>query len=116
MSPSGNIFADLPARLPTEEAMVIAERAGAVVERIVSTGQASPPDFWYDQDWAEWVVVLSGAAGLLIEGEDAPRRLGPGDYVELPPHLRHRVEWTDPERPTVWLAVHWKDGAQQSGR
>ena len=116
MSPSGNIFANLPARLPMEEATVIAERAGAVVERIVSTGQASPPGFWYDQDWAEWVLVLSGAAGLSIEGEAAPRRLGSGDYVELPPHVRHRVEWTDPDRPTVWLAVRWKDGARETGR
>ena len=116
MIPSGNIFANLPARLPMEEATVIAGRTGAVVERIVSTGQASAPGFWYDQDWAEWVVVLSGAASLLIEGERAARRLGPGDYVELPAHVRHRVEWTDPDAPTVWLAVHWKDGARQDRR
>ncbi len=57
------------------------------------------------------MILLAGAAGLLIEGEAAPRRLKPGDYVELPPHVRHRVEWTDPDRPTVWLAVHWKGGA-----
>jgi cupin 2 domain-containing protein len=30
----------------------------------------------------------------------------PGDYVNLPAHCRHRVEWTDPERETVWLALH----------
>jgi cupin 2 domain-containing protein len=107
---TGNIFANLPERLPGEETKVLAERPGAFVERIVSTGQASPPGFWYDQDWAEWVIVLAGAAGLQIEGEAGPRRLGPGDYVELPPKVRHRVEWTDPDRPTVWLAVHWKGG------
>jgi cupin 2 domain-containing protein len=104
----GNVFANLPRRLPEEESTILAERAGAYVERIVSTGQASPSGFWFDQDWAEWVIVLEGAAGLRIEGEDAPRRLGPGDYLELPPHVRHRVEWTDMDRPTVWLAVHWK--------
>jgi len=113
---SGNIFANLPTRLPQEEATILAERPGAVVERIVSTGQASPPGFWFDQDRTEWVIVLAGAAGLWIEGEAAPRRLNPGDYVELPPHIRHRVEWTDPDRPTVWLAVHWKGGAQQDRR
>ena len=110
MISSGNIFQNLPARLGEEEATVLASHPGAVVERIVSTGQGSPPGFWYDQDWAEWVIVLAGAAGLLIEGEAAPRPLGPGDYVELPPHVRHRVESSDPDRPTVWLAVHWKDG------
>ena len=76
------------------------------VERIVSTGQASPPGFWYDQDWAEWVLVVAGHAGLLIDGEAAPRVLGPGSYLHLPAHCRHRVEWTSAEVPTVWLAVH----------
>ncbi len=108
---SGNIYANLPAPRPEEEATILAEFAGARVERIVSMGHASPPGFWCDQDWTEWVILLDGAAGLWIEGEGAPRTLRPGDYVELPPHVRHRVEWTDPDRPTVWLAVHWTGGA-----
>jgi cupin 2 domain-containing protein len=103
----GNLFADLPAELNAEQTTILADWPGARVERIVSTGQASPAGFWYDQDWAEWVIVLSGAAGLLVEGEERPRTLQPGDYLELPAHVRHRVEWTDPGRPTVWLAVHW---------
>ena len=105
---SGNLFANVPALLDIEETAVLAELPGARVERIVSTGQASAPGFWYDQDWTEWVVVLSGSAGLMIEGEAAPRILAPGDYVEIPPHVRHRVEWTDADEPTVWLAVHAK--------
>jgi cupin 2 domain-containing protein len=103
----GNLFADLPAELNAEQTTILADWPGARVERIVSTGQASPAGFWYDQDWAEWVIVLSGAAGLLVEGEERPRTLQAGDYFELPAHVRHRVEWTDPDRPTVWLAVHW---------
>jgi cupin 2 domain-containing protein len=79
---------------------------GIRIERIVSHGQASPSEFWYDQDMAEWVMVLSGRAGLAIAGETAERLLGPGDAVYLPAHCRHRVVWTDPDRPTVWLAVH----------
>ena len=110
---SGNIFADLPGRLPEEEATLIADWPGASVERIVSTGQASPPGFWYDQDWTEWVIVLEGAAGLLIEGEGAARRLERGDFVEIPPRIRHRVEWTALDRPTVWLAVHGKGGMRR---
>ena len=108
MVKSGDIFADVPERLADEETKILAANPGAVVERIVSTGQASPLEFWYDQDWTEWVIVLEGAARLLIEGEAEARSLGPGDYLELPPRLRHRVEWTDPARPTVWLAVHFK--------
>jgi cupin 2 domain-containing protein len=52
------------------------------------------------------VLVLTGSAGLLIEGEALPRVLRAGDYLLIPAHRRHRVEWTDGERPTVWLAVH----------
>ena len=50
--------------------------------------------------------MLQGAARLLIEGEPEARALEPGDYIHLAPHVRHRVEWTAAERPTVWLAVH----------
>jgi cupin 2 domain-containing protein len=27
--------------------------------------------------------------------------------VNIPAHLRHRVEWTTPVEPTVWLAIHY---------
>jgi cupin 2 domain-containing protein len=102
----GNLLADVPAVLAEEELRTLLDAPGLRIERIVSAGQASPPGFWYDQDWAEWVLVLAGQAGLLIEGETAPRVLGPGSYVHLPAHCRHRVEWTSAEVPTVWLAVH----------
>ena len=108
MARSGNIFAGVRPDPAGETFATLAERPGAVLERIVSTGQASPPGFWYDQNWTEWVIVLAGEARLSIEGETVPRTLRPGDWLELPDHARHRVEWTDPDRPTVWLAVHWK--------
>jgi cupin 2 domain-containing protein len=105
---SGDLFADVPRSVAEEEISILAQTAGARIEKIVSTGQASPAGFWYDQDFDEWVFLLSGSAGLLIEGEDAPRELRPGAYVEIPAHVRHRVEWTDAEQPTVWLAIHFK--------
>ena len=107
---SGNLFAGIGAGKREEELLTtLAERPGVRIERIVSTGQASPPGFWYDQDWGEWVVLLSGAARLRFADEDEPRHLGPGDWVDIPAHCRHRVEWTDPDQPTVWLAVHSLD-------
>jgi len=63
--------------------------------------------FWYDQNEHEWVVVLKGAARLQFEGDDELLEMRPGDYVNIPAHKRHRVEWTTPEEPTVWLAVHY---------
>jgi cupin 2 domain-containing protein len=107
MIKSGNLFANITAQAAQEEIATLAENAGARIERIVSTGQASPPGFWYDQASTEWVVVLAGRAALRFENEPEPRLLGPGDWLEIPTHARHRVEWTDAERPTVWLAVHF---------
>ena len=108
---NGNLFAGIGGGKGREELLTtLAERPGVRVERIVSTGQASPPGFWYDQDWGEWVVLLTGAARLRLAEEAEARRLAPGDWVDIPAHCRHRVEWTDPDQPTVWLAVHYRDG------
>ena len=101
-----NIFAKLPGGLPDETFETLA-RSGAVhIERIVSRGQWSPAEGWYDQARTEWVMVLRGAARLAFEdgGEVA---MGPGDWLEIPAHRKHRVAWTDPDAETVWLAVHY---------
>ncbi|MGK9170101.1 cupin domain-containing protein [Inquilinus limosus] len=103
---SGNLFDALPRDAAEEQFTVLLQAAGFVLERIVSTGQASPPGFWYDQARAEWVVLLKGSAGLEFEGEPTPRILSPGDWVHIPAHVRHRVAWTDPDQSTVWLALH----------
>jgi cupin 2 domain-containing protein len=105
---AGNLFAALPQRLDDEQTTALVANENLRIERIVSTGQASPPGFWYDQPWAEWVSVLAGSAGLLFEGEAEPRVLRPGDYLLIPAHRRHRVAWTDTEHPTVWLAIHYR--------
>jgi cupin 2 domain-containing protein len=104
----GNLLAPLPRQLDAEQIIALVANENLRIERIVSTGQASPRGFWYDQPWAEWVLVLAGAAGLVFEGEAEPRVLRPGDYLLIPAHRRHRVAWTDPEQPTVWLAVHYR--------
>jgi cupin 2 domain-containing protein len=80
------------------------------LERIVSTGQATPPGQWYDQEEDEWVLLLAGAARLRFEDEDRDRQLGPGDCLNIPSHRRHRVEWTAPGEATVWLAIHYAEG------
>ena len=104
---SANLFDRLPGSGSDEELTTLVERAGSKLVRIVSTGQATPKGVWYDQDDNEWVVVLRGGAGLRIEGEDDVRVLSAGDYVDIPAGLRHRVEWTDTDEPTVWLALHY---------
>ncbi|SEH63351.1 cupin domain-containing protein [Magnetospirillum fulvum] len=106
MTATENIFGDLPVAAADEAVAALLSRPGLRIERIVSTGQASPPGFWYDQDWDEWVMVLSGAALLRIESEPEVRRLAAGDYLLIPAQCRHRVEWTDPAAATIWLAIH----------
>ncbi|MBI5843589.1 MAG: cupin domain-containing protein [Deltaproteobacteria bacterium] len=106
-TPVKNIFAEVPENLPDEFVESLLLRAGFKLERIVSKGHASPPGFWYDQDNDEWVMLVSGNAEILFEGEDEPRTMSSGDWVLIPAHRRHRVLWTDPENDTVWLALHF---------
>lgn len=101
-----NIFANLPDALPDEVFETLAESGNVRIERIVSHGQATPEGEWYDQEWDEWVLVLAGSAGLLLEGGRMPRVLEPGDHLMIPAHCRHRVAWTEPNERTVWLVVH----------
>jgi cupin 2 domain-containing protein len=103
-----NLLRDLPDASTAEATAALVARPGLRIERIVSFGQASPPGFWYDQDEAEWVLLLSGAARLCFEDELEAQLLGPGDWIEIAAHRRHRVDWTDPAQPTVWLAVFYK--------
>jgi len=101
-----NIFSGVAAQSETELVTALLAMPGIRIEKIVSTGQASPPGFWYDQAWAEWVLLLSGSADLRFADDQTPTVMKPGDYVLIAAHRRHRVEWTSPDGPTVWLAIH----------
>ena len=109
----GNLFAKLPKPGDDEWFETLAASPGVRIERIVSHGHASPATGWYDQAQDEFVVLLRGAARLEFDdGSDA--RLGPGDWLTIPAHRRHRVAWTDPDADTVWLAVHHGPGAAEA--
>jgi cupin 2 domain-containing protein len=107
-SPDGNLLR-LPSPPPSDELFELLAGGESVrVERIVSTGQASPPGEWYEQHRAEWVVLLQGEAELAFDG-GSQLRLGPGDYVLIAAGERHRVEWTRVDPPCIWLAIHAED-------
>ncbi len=109
MIKTGNLRSGLPARpLPDGVVDLLVDRPGLRIERIVSTGQATPEGQWYDQDGDELVLVVDGAARLHIEGEATDRALSEGDWILLPARCRHRVTWTRAEPPTVWLAIHFR--------
>ncbi len=103
-----NLLSDLPQNLPEELSTVLQQGHGVRIERIVSTGHKSPEGFWYDQPENEWVMVLQGSARLQFK--DRVVEMMPGDSINIPAHQKHRVEWTTPDEPTVWLAVFYGAG------
>ena len=107
MSATANLFENLPPAGAEEAFTALLARPGLHVSRIVSRGHASPEGFWYDQPHGEWVLLLAGAARLRFADEAADRVLKPGDCVDIAAHRRHRVQWTEPTAPTVWLAIHY---------
>jgi cupin 2 domain-containing protein len=102
-----NFFTDLPLELPEEVFTTILQSGNLRIERIVSQGHTSPDGFWYDQDQNEWVLVLQGSARLRLESEVL--EMQSGDFVNIPAHQKHRVEWTTPDQLTIWLAIYYGD-------
>jgi len=107
---SHNLLSNLPGHLPDELFTTLLEAKNLRIERIVSHSHCSPEGFWYDQNQHEWVLVLQGAARLTIEGET--KELKPGDFLNIPAHQKHRVDWTTPVEPTIWLAVFYDETTQ----
>ena len=109
MNHTTNLFADLPAHLPEELFQTILTTTHFRIERIVSAGHTSPDGFWYDQNEHEWVLLVAGAARLRFEDDDTTIEMRPGSFINIPAHRRHRVERTDPDQQTIWLAIYYRD-------
>jgi len=104
-----DLFADIPDNLKDELIETILQTSNFRIERIVSRGHSSPEGFWYDQNDNELVILLKGNAVLLFDNQSQPIKMNPGDYLHIEKHVRHRVEWTDPEQETIWLAVYYNE-------
>jgi len=102
-----NIF-QLPAQLPQQELFeTLVSSENVLIERIISRGQTTPTGEWYDQEKAEWVILLQGEAELsYVDGSRI--KITVGDYVFIPAHQKHRVEYTSVNPPCIWLAIHGK--------
>lgn len=105
---AGSLFDAIPAMLPDELVSTLAVGQQTRIERIVSKGHCSPPDFWYDQDQHEWVLLIQGEAVVRFEQDDREVRLMPGMHVHIAAHEKHRVEWTTEQEETIWLAVFYQ--------
>ena len=102
-----NLF-NIPDTLPDNEIFEpLASNDSVLIERIISTGQATPEGEWFNQDRDEWVALLQGEATLSYEdGRTVTMRAG--DCLLIPAHEKHRVEATGSDPPCIWLAVHGK--------
>lgn len=98
-----NIFSGASAEAGHETFLTLFESGALKIERIVSHTHSSPAGFWYDQSEAEWVILLRGHATLEFAGGNLAE-LKEGDYLTIPPHVKHRVKQT--ARQTIWIAVH----------
>jgi cupin 2 domain-containing protein len=105
MTRLANLFDRILPSAAEESIEVLLAKPQLRIERIVSHGHSSPDDFWYDQDQNEWVLLVAGAARLEFENELV--EMSPGSFLSIPAHRRHRVQWTDPNQPTVWLAIYY---------
>ncbi|PJE79716.1 hypothetical protein CI610_01288 [invertebrate metagenome] len=103
----GNLWTQIPSQIPKELFETLFHNHSIKIERIVSRGHVAPENEWYDQNKNEWVILLKGRAVLRIEDQRELVNMEAGDYLFIPAHQRHRVEWTEPEADSVWLAVHF---------
>jgi cupin 2 domain-containing protein len=102
-----NILQDIPQRLDDEQFLELLIAPGLKIERIVSLGHTTPAGRWLVQSASEWVLLVQGQATLRLDGVAELSRMRPGDHLHIPARLRHRVEATSVDPPTVWLAVHY---------
>ncbi|RRC96729.1 cupin domain-containing protein [Amphritea balenae] len=101
-----NLLTNIPGELPGELFTTLLENDQLKIERIVSRGHHSPDNGWYDQDRHEWVLVIQGSARIGYPDSE-PVELVTGQYLHIPAHRKHRVEWTSPTENTIWLAIHY---------
>ena len=102
-----NIFANIPQNLKAELFEKLIDNYNFTLERIISEGHASPPNFWYDQERNEFVMLLTGSAELIYD-DNKMFDLKPGDYLIIPAHQKHRVEKTSDTEKTIWLTLHYQ--------
>lgn len=104
-----NILENIILDKTSEEFIDLISTKNVRIERIVSNGQTSPKDFWYDQEENEFVLLLDGEAILEFKEEDNVKevKLCKDDYIDIKAHVKHRVKYTDTKKPTIWLAVFY---------
>ena len=100
-----NIFEEIIIDKNEEKFFEIFKNETIKIEKIVSNGQTSPQNFWYEQEQNEFVLVLEGFA--ILEFEDKEIELKKGDCLNINAMQKHRVKFTSQDEPTIWFAVFY---------
>lgn len=105
MTPNVISLLNTPSQIGTESFTTLIEGKRFKLEHIISRGDSSPDNFWYEQAQDEWVVLMSGHATLTFE--QANLDLKAGDAVLIPAQLKHRVSYTSVD--AVWIALRFEE-------
>ena len=100
-----NIFEQIIVDKNEEKFFEIFKNEKIKIEKIVSNGQISPENFWYEQEKSEFILLLEGFA--IVEFEDFEMELKKGDCLNIKAMQKHRVKFTSLNEPTIWFAVFY---------
>lgn len=101
-----NIFKNIPLTDNEEIVDKLLEFDNICIERIVSNGENSPENFWYEQKSDEWVILIQGKAVIEYENSQIAE-LKRGDYIFIPSMQKHRVKQVSKNPNCIWVAVHF---------
>lgn len=100
-----NIFENIIINKNKEQFFDLIGNNNIKIEKIVSNGQSSPINFWYEQEKNEFVLILKGNA--ILEFEEKCIELNEGDYIDIKAFTKHRVKYTNKDESTIWLAIFY---------
>ena len=100
-----NIFEQIIVDKNEEKFFEIFKNEKIKIEKIVSNGQKSPENFWYEQEKSEYILLLEGFA--ILEFDDYEVELKKGDCLNIKAFEKHRVKFTSQTEPTIWFAVFY---------
>lgn len=75
------------------------------IERIVSKGNSDSPDFWYNQQQDEWVILIQGTAKIAFENEETISIVA-GEHLFIPKFKKHKIVETSTQPECIWIGVH----------
>jgi len=97
-----NLLDNIPFTSKNEIFNTIISNDNIKIERIISYGQTTPKDYWYNQEEDEFVLILKGDAKIQYD-DGSIHILNTNDSLYIQSHQKHKVTYT--ANPTIWLAI-----------